>query len=405
MAITQISRDWPAYGPAIVRIISTDSLSAVATAGYLTAQAANIQLANNGTFEWTVSDFVLVSASNGWAFFTLNSTFTSLTLYSTAGDGAVTLPVVSGNFTVFDGTLGALKDAGYVPSNAAYTNVTMSNVPTIANVIPIFNDTTGSITDSAYSIVNSLLEQPAVSALTAHSGGGQTSALALTKAINNVTTVAAAGDSVRLPASAAGLEVTVTNSGANSMQVYGAGTDTINGVATGTGIAQLPGQSVVYTCAVAGNWLANVASNPNPVLFASVPITAAQFNGMYAAPFQLIAAPGANKMISVESMELVMTFVSADYAAGGVVAAQYGNTVHGAGPLATNSEAAADFFAAASTVFQFIGTSGNTVGALPFSTCGNAALYLSNATQAFTTGDSTWIAKIYYRVISLTGAL
>ena len=100
-----------------------------------------------------------------------------------------------------------------------------------------------------------------------------------------------------------------------------------------------------------------------------------------------------------------MTFVSADYAAGGVVAAQYDSTAHGAGVYATNSEAAADFFAAASTTFNFISTSGNTVGALPFSTTVNKGLYLSNLTQPFTTGDSTFIAKIYYRIINTVGAL
>ena len=79
--------------------------------------------------------------------------------------------------------------------------------------------------------------------------------------------------------------------------------------------------------------------------------------------------------------------------------------MHGAGVLATNGEAAADFFAAASTTFQFAGVTGNTVGALPFSTTVNKGLYLSNATQAFTTGDSTWVAKIYYRLVQTVGAL
>jgi hypothetical protein len=248
----------------------------------------------------------------------------------------------------------------------------------------------------------------AVSGLTAHAGGTQAAALALTSAINNVTTVATAGDSVSLPASAAGMAITVTNSGAASMQVYGAGTDTINGVTTTTGVAQLPATTVVYTSAVAGNWLANgVGSgvNPNPILFASVPITAAQWNGMYAAPVLLVAAPGANKMIVVEQMTLIDTYVSAAYAAGGVVFAQYGATASGGGPKATNTEAAADFFVTASTAFNFLGVSGNTVGALPLSTCANVGLYLSNATQAFTTGDGTWVAKVYYRVVSTTGAL
>lgn len=135
------------------------------------------------------------------------------------------------------------------------------------------------------------------------------------------------------------------------------------------------------------------------LIYTKVAMTAAQWNGMYATPFLLVAAPGANKLIQVKQMAAVMTFVSADYAAGGVVAAQYDSTAHGAGVLATNSEAAADFFAAASTTFQFTGISGNTVGALPFSTTVNKGLYISNQTGAFTTGDSTWEIHIWYSII------
>jgi Repeat of unknown function (DUF5907) len=116
----------------------------------------------------------------------------------------------------------------------------------------------------------------------------------------------------------------------------------------------------------------------------------------YAAPKLLVAAPGANKLISVDKIDLLMTFVSADYAAGGVVAAQYDSTVHGAGVLATTTWAAASFFVGVSTGFVF--GSSSTV-AQTFSTCVNKGLYLSNLTQAFTTGDSTFVAHIWYRVI------
>lgn len=135
------------------------------------------------------------------------------------------------------------------------------------------------------------------------------------------------------------------------------------------------------------------------LIYATVAITAAQFNGMYAAPKLLVAAPGANKLIVLERAVLAMTFVSAAYAAGGVVGFQYDSTVHGAGVAASNTEAAADFFAAASTAFQFNGVAGNTVGITPFSTSVNKGLYLSNLTGAFTTGDSTWVAHIWYKVI------
>lgn len=135
----------------------------------------------------------------------------------------------------------------------------------------------------------------------------------------------------------------------------------------------------------------------NLLLFAEVAVSAAEFNGMYAAPKLLIAAPGADKMIIVDRMELVMTYGAADFAAGGVVAAQYDSTANGAGVKATNTEAAADFFASASTVFPFNGA----VVLAPFSTAANKGLYLSNETGAFTTGDSDFVAKIHYRIIDV----
>jgi hypothetical protein len=407
MAIQSILRDW-ADGVSIVRIVTTDTLAVVGTAGYITAQGPNILILNAGPFQWTLSDMVLVWSSaltgGGWGFYTISADFTSLNAFafSTTLVGG---PAVVGDFSTFASAGGNLEDLGYKPSNPAYTSVTMSNTPTVINQIPIFNDVNGSITDSGMSIANGLLEQTAVSGLTAHSGGGQAGALALTNGVNNITVVAAAGDSVRLPASAPGMEITVTNSGANSMQVYGAGTDTINGIATATGVAQLPGVTTVYTSAVAGNWLANVVSNPSPTQFASVPITAAQFNAMSVTPIQLVAAPGVNKMISIDKIDLIMTYGTTAFAVGGVVAAQYGNTALGAGSNATNTEQASDFFATASTVYQFNGVSGNTVGAIPVANASNAGVFLSNTVAPFTTGNSTFIAKIYYRVINLVGAL
>jgi hypothetical protein len=137
-------------------------------------------------------------------------------------------------------------------------------------------------------------------------------------------------------------------------------------------------------------------------LVASVALTAAQFNGMYAAPVQLVAAPGAGNLILPGQMILDMSYGSAAFAGGGVVAAQWGSAAHGAGVLATNTEAAADFFATASTVFSFLPTSGNTVGALPTASVANAGLYLSNATGAFTTGTgSSFVVKVWYQVVAV----
>lgn len=71
MAITNISRDW-GDDPSIVRVITTDNLATITTAGYLTTQKFNIDSLNSGVFEWRTTDYVLISYSDGQGFFTRN---------------------------------------------------------------------------------------------------------------------------------------------------------------------------------------------------------------------------------------------------------------------------------------------------------------------------------------------
>lgn len=109
-----------------------------------------------------------------------------------------------------------------------------------------------------YEIVTALAaQQSATDAITARASGGQTNATALTATFNNVTVVATAADSVKLPLAVAGLWVAVRNSAANSLQVFGDGTDTINAVATATGVAVPTLTSTLFFCvtsAPAGKW-------------------------------------------------------------------------------------------------------------------------------------------------------
>jgi hypothetical protein len=103
--------------------------------------------------------------------------------------------------------------------------------------------------------------------ITALAGGGQTGATLLTAQFNKVSTVASGNDSVALPAigvtpsklGAIGSQVIVRNAGSNSLQVFGSGTDTINDVATGTGVAVGSGKTAIfiahsYSAAGVGNW-------------------------------------------------------------------------------------------------------------------------------------------------------
>lgn len=74
--------------------------------------------------------------------------------------------------------------------------------------------------------------------LTAQADGTKANATALGYGVNTVSTVAGAADSVLLPYAYPGAVVFVENDVATSMQVFGKGTDTVDGVATGTGVAQ-----------------------------------------------------------------------------------------------------------------------------------------------------------------------
>jgi hypothetical protein len=129
--------------------------------------------------------------------------------------------------------------------------------------------------------------------------------------------------------------------------------------------------------------------------YVAVPISAAEFNGMYAAPKVLVAAPGANKLLVIDKVQLLMTYNSAAYAAGGVAAVQYDVTANGAGVIASTTLAAATFQAAASTGWNF----NAGVVAETFTTCVNKSLALSNITGAFTTGNSTMVAHVWYKII------
>lgn len=133
--------------------------------------------------------------------------------------------------------------------------------------------------------------------------------------------------------------------------------------------------------------------------YQNVSMTLAQFNGMYAAPFQILPAPGAGNIIVLERALIYMNYGSAQLTSGGAVAFQYGNTVHGGGPLASNTEQASDFTgAAANQNFWFNGSSGNGSNMADQT---NVGLFLSNATAAFATGTgASFNIHVWYNIVA-----
>lgn len=101
-------------------------------------------------------------------------------------------------------------------------------------------------------------------AITANPGGGQANAYPLTKGINRIAVVAAAGDSVKLPAATVQnlgqltSMVVVINDTANSAQVFpSAATETINGAAS---VALAAGKVATYYTAGLGRWFGNLSA-------------------------------------------------------------------------------------------------------------------------------------------------
>lgn len=97
--------------------------------------------------------------------------------------------------------------------------------------------------------------------ITAGTTQTQAGATQLTAQINRVDTVGTTSDGVKLPEITAspgrlgslGSMIFVANAGANTMKLYGGTGDTINGVATGTGVTVAAGVNV---------WLVAVTFNP-----------------------------------------------------------------------------------------------------------------------------------------------
>jgi hypothetical protein len=93
-------------------------------------------------------------------------------------------------------------------------------------------------------------------AIVALAGGGQANAIAFTKHVNRVVTVATAADSVKLPLAVAGCfpVIVINAAGANSMNVFPSLGDAINALSANTAFAMAANKTAIFFCAVSGTW-------------------------------------------------------------------------------------------------------------------------------------------------------
>ena len=139
-------------------MVTTDSETVLTTAGYLnsTISECATPLSNNDII-FALNAYNTTTKTGTFGIYTvvINTATGAIKLnaYSVPG-GNVRLPVVVNDFAVFTNVDGQIGDAGYLPSNAALTNVTMSNITTpnapVAGYFANFSDVTGSIANYSY---------------------------------------------------------------------------------------------------------------------------------------------------------------------------------------------------------------------------------------------------------------
>ncbi len=144
--------------PRRVTIVTTDALATVIAAGYLN----NYNRQGFPIFPSDIIDMLyLFDTATGTGTFGIfqpdfsgTAGSTTITLNAWENPGNVLLPVVDGDFAVFNGTGGQIKDASYSASDAAKTKVVMADAAVIIGHMATYTDVDGTISDDAATAIN-----------------------------------------------------------------------------------------------------------------------------------------------------------------------------------------------------------------------------------------------------------
>lgn len=129
-------------------MVSTDTLATITAAGYLNNQnSSGNPILPTDIFEVIYGYNTSTKAGTFGIFQVSYSSSTGFSLVEWTNPGNVLLPVTSGDFAIFNGTDGQIKDAGYAPSNAADPYVVMSPGSVTVGHLAKFNDANGTLAD------------------------------------------------------------------------------------------------------------------------------------------------------------------------------------------------------------------------------------------------------------------
>lgn len=246
-----------------------DAIDSLAhTVEAIAGQPTSIELAGatSGTLTLTVPDVVgtkTLTFPAGTTDFSATGGTSQVVKQATSG-GAFTVATVDASDLAGLGTGVATFLATPTSANlaSAVTNETGSGLLVFATTPTLTTPVLGAATGTSVTLTGNFVTSAGYvdvsvgNALTA-AGTTRADALALTKAVNNVTT-AAASTGVILPSAATvgvGGMVVVFNAGANTIQVYAAGSDTIDTVAGSTGVPLTNAKRAIYIVVAANTYV------------------------------------------------------------------------------------------------------------------------------------------------------
>lgn len=159
----------------------------------------------------------------------------------------------------------------------------------------------------------------------------------------------------------------------------------------------------VTTAKIAAAGVTVAKLDPAVMLEGTGTLTQANIVGMQGTAVDLIAAPGAGKIIIVDEIELFHDYAVAAYAGGGDVSFQYGTSLK---PISVLDVLAVTVASDKNYLLKPVASYGSSATAATetdLSTSVNMPIQVTNATTAFTGGDATNIFKwrIRYHVVTV----
>lgn len=178
---------------------------------------------------------------------------------ATAGDQTLTLPTAVGAqgqvvfATKSDSSANTVTCNGVVLRSQYECALFVSNGASW-DVLGVYL-TTGAQRIGGQKTFSAPIIQSETGSITAHAGGGQGSATALSTAVNVVATVASSGDSVKLPTAIAGMEILVFNQGANPLDIFPVSGGSIDALGANTAYSLAATASRLFVGVSSTAWL------------------------------------------------------------------------------------------------------------------------------------------------------